>query len=91
AGIEAAFSDIEEAAARCRFRDCRHENEPGCAVRAAVEAGDITAARWESYRALKQETVAVHERREQARWMSGQKKSNDKSARKEKRIRGRRA
>ncbi|MEG0505288.1 MAG: GTPase RsgA, partial [Raoultibacter sp.] len=38
-GIEAAFSDIEELAARCKFRDCSHEAEPGCAVRSAVEAG----------------------------------------------------
>ncbi len=38
AGIGAAFADIEEAAERCRFRDCSHEDEPGCAVRAAVES-----------------------------------------------------
>lgn len=72
-GIGAAFADIEEAAARCRFRDCKHEGEPGCAVRAAVEAGDIAPERWDSYRALKQETATVRERREQARWMRGEK------------------
>ena len=43
AGIGAAFADVEEAATRCRFRDCKHENEPGCAVRAAVEAGELSA------------------------------------------------
>ena len=86
AGIEAAFPDIEEAAERCRFRDCKHENEPGCAVRAAVEAGEIAQARWDSYRALKQETAAVQERREQARWMTGEKKPHGKS-RKAKRAR----
>src|SRR5699024_2466354 len=37
AGIGAAFADVEELAARCRFRDCRHADEPGCAVRAAVD------------------------------------------------------
>lgn len=79
AGIEAAFADIEEASTRCRFRDCKHENEPGCAVRAAVETGDITQARWDSYRALKQETAAVRERREQARWMQGEKRSHAKA------------
>lgn len=73
AGIEAAFADIEKAAARCRFRDCKHEKEPGCAVRAAVEAGTITKERWESYLSLKQETAAVRKRREQARWMQGEK------------------
>ena len=75
AGIGAAFADIEEAAARCRFRDCKHEQEPGCAVRAAVEAGEITRERWESYRSLKQEMSAMRERREQARWMQGEKSS----------------
>ena len=69
AGIEAAFADIESVAARCRFRDCKHENEPGCAVRAAVKAGEIAPERYESYQALRQETAAVKERREQARWM----------------------
>lgn len=84
AGIGAAFSDIEEIAARCRFRDCRHENEPGCAVRAAVEAGDVTPQRLASYLSLKSETVAVGERREQARRMRGEKHSTKHSARKRK-------
>ena len=56
AGIGAAFADIEEAAERCRFRDCSHEDEPGCAVRAAVESGDISEQRYASYQALRQET-----------------------------------
>ena len=68
-GIEAAFADIEEVAASCRFRDCKHEHEPGCAVRAALEAGEIAPARYQSYMALRQETAAMKERREQARWM----------------------
>lgn len=68
-GIGAAFSDIEEIAASCRFRDCKHESEPGCAVRAALQAGAIAPERYESYQALRQETAAVKERREQARWM----------------------
>ena len=50
-GIGAAFADIEEAAERCRFRDCSHEDEPGCAVRAAVESGDISEQRYASYQA----------------------------------------
>ena len=39
ASVESHFEDIEALAAQCRFRDCRHESEPGCAVRAAVERG----------------------------------------------------
>lgn len=37
---------------QCRFRDCRHDFEPGCAVKAAVEAGTIVKRRWEGYRGL---------------------------------------
>ena len=48
-GVETAFSDLEDLAAACRFRDCSHRTEPGCAVRTAVEAGDITESRWEAY------------------------------------------
>ncbi|WP_323769944.1 ribosome small subunit-dependent GTPase A [Antarctobacter sp.] len=52
-GIEAVFDDIEELALTCRFRNCAHEGEPGCAVRAAIAAGDLDAdrlARWEKLR-----------------------------------------
>ena len=87
AGIGAAFADVEEAATRCRFRDCKHENEPGCAVRAAVEAGELAPERWESYRTLKQETATVRERREQARWMQGEKASGSARACKARRAR----
>lgn len=51
-GIDAAFSDIAALAEDCRFRDCRHDGEPGCAVEAAVAAGDLPARRLESYREL---------------------------------------
>ena len=73
AGIGAAFADIEEAAERCRFRDCSHEDEPGCAVRAAVESGDISEQRYASYQALRQETKDLRARREEARRMRGEK------------------
>ena len=78
AGIEAAFPDVEELAEQCRFRDCRHVNEPGCAVLAALDSGELSRARYDSYRALKDETHAIKERREQARWMQGEKASNAK-------------
>lgn len=53
--LTGAFSDVEELAAVCRFRDCRHENEPGCAVTAAVEAGDLPLERVTSYKKLRDE------------------------------------
>lgn len=55
AGIEAAFEDIEQAARGCRFADCTHTNEPGCAVRAAIERGKISRGRFESYKKLSAE------------------------------------
>lgn len=62
AGVQAAFSDVEALAAGCRFRDCRHEREPGCAVRAAVEEGVVSEERLESHRKLQRE-AAFHARR----------------------------
>ena len=53
--LSGAFADIDELSAGCRFRDCRHDNEPGCAVRAAAEAGELAPERLESYRKLRNE------------------------------------
>ena len=50
-----SFEDIEAYAANCRFRDCQHRTEPGCAVRAAAEAGELAAIRLESYHKLQGE------------------------------------
>lgn len=80
-GIEAAFPDIEELAARCRFRDCKHADEPGCAVRAAVGQGDLAPERFASYQALRQEAREVEERREQARRARGEKASTRRPSR----------
>jgi ribosome biogenesis GTPase / thiamine phosphate phosphatase len=50
-----AFAEIEALGAACRFRDCRHQQEPGCAVRAAVARGDLPAGRLENYHKLRSE------------------------------------
>lgn len=52
-GITATFADIEELAGECRFTDCRHEREPGCAITAAVESGQLDALRVANYRKLR--------------------------------------
>lgn len=65
-GINAAFSDVEELAQNCRFRDCTHTNEPNCAVRAAVEAGQLSAQRLDSYLRLRSESKQVKKKREEA-------------------------
>ena len=54
-GLETTFADIAELALNCRFRDCTHAEEPGCAVLKAVEEKALAAARLESYRSLQQE------------------------------------
>lgn len=56
-GLSAAFEDIEKLAAQCRFKDCTHRTEPGCAVRAAVESGELTEERLASYEKLKAENA----------------------------------
>jgi len=58
-GIVQAFGEIEELAAKCKFRDCQHHAEPGCAVRAAVESGNLAAERLESFHKLGREEKFV--------------------------------
>jgi ribosome biogenesis GTPase len=55
--LDATFADIEALAAQCRFRDCRHENEPGCAVRQALADGALPAERYKRYRKLQRELL----------------------------------
>jgi ribosome biogenesis GTPase / thiamine phosphate phosphatase len=63
-GIDAAFADIAEIAQACRFNDCRHESEPGCAVQAALYSGTLDANRLQSYRKLQREIAASERRRD---------------------------
>ncbi len=78
-GLARTFADIVGLAARCRFDDCTHEHEPGCAVLAALETGELSPRRMEHWRRLEREIerearrrdvrIAAHERR---RWARGQ-------------------
>lgn len=54
-GIEQVFSDLVPLLSQCRFRDCKHEREPGCAVQAALSDGRLTLRRWQSYLKLAEE------------------------------------
>lgn len=71
-GLGQSFADVERYFGRCRFSDCRHQSEPGCAVRAAIEAGELAPERWESYRRLKAEARYSDDRagylREKQQW-----------------------
>ncbi len=55
ASVSVLFDDVEELVTHCRFSDCAHGQEPGCAVRAAIEAGDLDERRYESYQKLRRE------------------------------------
>ncbi len=61
-GLEEAFEDVTELFGRCRFNDCAHESEPGCAVRAAIADGTLAPERWESYLKLQREMAHLERR-----------------------------
>jgi ribosome biogenesis GTPase / thiamine phosphate phosphatase len=63
ADLEQTFGDVEEVARRCRFSDCAHDQEPGCAIREALEEGTLSRERWQSYVKLQRELAAVEARR----------------------------
>jgi len=72
-GIEEAFDDIVELFALCRFSNCGHESEPGCAVQEALHDGRLDAERWKSYSKLQRE-LAMLERKLDARSRSEERK-----------------
>ena len=63
ADLEQAFGDVDEIARRCRFSDCAHDSEPGCAIREALADGSLARDRWESYSKLQRELEAIEARR----------------------------
>ena len=62
--LDAVFPEVAELAARCRFRDCRHEGEPGCAVQQALGDGSLDARRFEHYLRLKREQAYQAQKRD---------------------------
>jgi len=65
-GLSVTFEDVEAIAASCRFSDCHHGNEPGCAVREALESGELDPGRWQSFNKLQRE-LAFQARKEDPR------------------------
>ncbi|HYN95447.1 MAG TPA: ribosome small subunit-dependent GTPase A [Pilimelia sp.] len=84
-GLDQAFADVSELVALCRFADCRHDSEPGCAVRAALESGDLPPRRYESWQKLQRE-MAYEARRRDAR-LAAQERDRWKRIHKEQRLR----
>jgi ribosome biogenesis GTPase / thiamine phosphate phosphatase len=72
-GLTTVFADIEDLATHCRFRDCTHTSEPGCAVQHALAEGSLEEARWHSYIKLQRET-GHQERKENPLAMAEAKK-----------------
>jgi len=56
-GLSEGFADVEEFFTQCRFSDCRHQTEPGCAILAAIERGVLSQSRWDNYLKLKREAL----------------------------------
>ena len=63
--IRSAFPEIDEYAAECRFTDCTHSNEPGCAVQQAVASGEIEEGRFENYLEMQRELKYLHSRQDE--------------------------
>ena len=82
--LELVFDEIGELAVKCRFRDCAHESDPGCAVREALESGALSQKRFESYLKLKKEFVYLSKRAvmkpnalERSKWKEIRKRAKD--------------
>lgn len=86
-GLGEAFADVEKFIGKCKFRDCKHESEPHCAVKEAIENGELDLARFESYKKLKNEAKFNDDKtdflRQKQQWQKSLRIS-DKKKRKEK-------
>ena len=83
-GVATAFDDVERVASGCRFADCRHRSEPGCAVRSAIASGDLDRGRYVAYEKLQREaeraaiaTNALGRRAERKKWSAIQRSVNE--------------
>jgi len=63
-GMEVMFGDVEELTKLCRFKDCKHQNEPDCAVREALDSGKLEMKRWESWLKLQKELIHLEAKKE---------------------------
>lgn len=77
--LDDTFRDIEALADACRFRDCSHQAEPGCAVRQAIESGKLDAKRYQSFVKLERELRYAEKRQAEAARLAEKKKRKMKS------------
>ena len=79
-GIDETFSDIIELESRCKFSNCRHDTEPGCAIKAAIESGALSPDRYELYKNLGRENTKNYaKKKEVSKWAKAYKKSNKRN------------
>ena len=79
-GIDDTFSDILELESRCKFSNCRHDTEPGCAVKAAIESGELSVERYTLYKNLGRENSNNHAwKKEVSKWAKAYKKMNKRN------------
>lgn len=87
-GVAATFEDIEKLAGTCRFGNCGHESEPGCAVRGALEAGTLDGGRLEAYLKMQREAGAMAQRENRIQGRKQRKIEKRTTATKEKKGKG---
>lgn len=74
-GLNETFADIEELICRCKFRNCRHESEPGCAVKAAIQSGELSEERYSLYLDLTTENEKNYAKKKKiSKWIKEEKK-----------------
>jgi ribosome biogenesis GTPase / thiamine phosphate phosphatase len=89
--LDATFADVTSLAARCRFSDCAHRGEPGCAIQAALEDGSLDFDRWHSFQKLQREQAYAARKADPrlARELKASWKKINKAQRKRYRFEGR--
>ncbi len=77
-GIDNTFLDIAKLEKQCKFSDCQHDTEPGCAVKAAIESGDLSVDRYILYKSLSSENTRNYaKKKEISKWAKAAKKKRD--------------
>jgi len=75
--LRESFLDIEELANQCKFNDCKHANDAGCAIRAAVESGDLDYGRYESFLKLDEEIEKLEQRQKKRQMITERRAKRD--------------
>lgn len=75
--LRESFLDVEELASQCKFHDCKHGNDKGCAIRAAVESGELEEGRYESYLKLDEEIEKLEQRQKKRQMLSERRAKRD--------------